>query len=241
MSDAPEDPGQERATLTIGAVVEALRGEFPDLTISKVRFLESKGLVQPPRAASGYRRFRPADVERIRYILTAQRNHFWPLKVIQEALDAIDRGLDPPSTPSANASAPGTPSSPVPSAGELTSPPPRARLTRRELASAAGLKEADVDELIGFGLLTPDAQGHVDATAVAVAKAAAALSSYGLEARHLRAFRTAADREVGLVEQVLSPLRSRDGADTQAVGELLRQCLALHAALVRAALARRHR
>lgn len=230
-------------SLTIGAVVETLSQEFPDLSISKVRFLESKGLVKPPRAASGYRRFRASDVERIRYILTAQRDHFWPLKVIQEALDALDRGLTPAEA-SGVAAQPVVPDVPagagVPSAESLTAPAPRLRLTRRELSRASGLAEATIDALAGFGLLTPDAHAHFDGSSVPVAKAAAALSSYGIEPRHLRAFRTAADREIGLVEQVLSPLRSR-GVDNErdVAGELLHECLALHAALVRAGIARR--
>jgi len=82
--------------LTIGAVLKGLREEFPDVSISKIRFLESEGLISPDRSPSGYRHYRPGDVERLRYILRAQREHFWPLKVIREALDALDRGLTPP-------------------------------------------------------------------------------------------------------------------------------------------------
>lgn len=236
-----------QASLTIGAVVEALSQEFPDLSISKVRFLESKGLVKPPRSASGYRRFRDSDVERIRYILTAQRDHFWPLKVIQEALDALDRGLAPAEV-NHGAPRPVVPELPVadevPPAELLTEPPARLRLTRRELSGASGLAEATIDALAGYGLLAPDQQGHFDGSAVPIAKAAAALSSYGIEPRHLRSFRTAADREIGLVEQVVSPLRSRgenrgERSERDVAGELLHQCLALHAALVRAGLARR--
>ena len=231
-----------RGSLTIGAVVEALSEEFPDLTISKVRFLESKGLVKPPRAASGYRRFRSSDVDRIRYILTAQRDHFWPLKVIQEALDALDRGLTPAEVSGATAR-PVVPEvasgDEVPSAELLTAAAPRLRLTRKELSSASGLAEATIDALAGYGLLSPDSHGHFDGSSVPVAKAAAALSSYGIEPRHLRSFRTAADREIGLVEQVLAPLRSRGERNEKDVaGELLRECLALHAALVRAGIAR---
>lgn len=87
---------QPTRTLTIGAVVAELADDFPDLTISKVRFLESKGLVAPERRPSGYRVFQPDDVERLRYVLTAQRDRFWPLEVIKDALDAMDRGLTPP-------------------------------------------------------------------------------------------------------------------------------------------------
>ncbi len=231
------------SSLTIGAVIDELKDEFPDLTISKIRFLESRGLVKPPRAASGYRCFRPSDVDRIRYILTAQRDHFWPLKIIQEALDALDRGLEP-AGPAARAARPVVPDIPedddIPAAASLTEPPPRLRLTAAELSAASGLSQAIIGELTGFGLLTPDDRGHYDGSSVPVARAAAALSSFGIEPRHLRSFRAAADREIGLVQQVVSPIRSRgedDGRD--AAGELLRACLALHAALVRAGLARR--
>lgn len=229
------------STLTIGGVVDELRGEFPDLSISKIRFLESKGLVDPPRATSGYRRFRRDDVDRLRYILTAQRDHFWPLKVIQDALDALDRGLAPAPGTNGRPSVPESTAAEVPAADELTAPVRAMRLTRGELAHSAGMSEGDIDDLVRFGLLAADVEGHFDASALAVSKAAAGLASYGLEPRHLRAFRTAADREVGLVEQVTSTMRSGAAANEEAVGELLHLCLALHASLVRAALARRAR
>lgn len=241
----PVPQGATEKTLTIGGVVEQLGEEFPDLTISKIRFLESKGLVSPPRSASGYRRFRAEDVERIRYILTAQRDHFWPLKVIQEALDALDRGLTVPDAPAcATPTIPELDAPEVPSAATLTAQAPQVRLTRAELAHATGLSCSDIESLVGFGLLATDRTGHFDADAIHVGRSAAALAGYGLEPRHLRSFRTAADREIGLVEQVLAPHRSRDDhgeAQDEAVGELLREFLNLHAALVRAGLNRADR
>ncbi|HRW40085.1 MAG TPA: MerR family transcriptional regulator [Microthrixaceae bacterium] len=248
-----------RRGLTIGVVLERLRDEFPDLTISKIRFLEAEGLVTPERTASGYRQFSPADVERLRYILAAQRDRFWPLKVIREALDALDRGLTPgvdgPSAPgeagptSGRGGHPGLPVVPtppenpdLPSVAELGATP-QLRLTEAELVEASGITAALLGSLRQFGLVHPDAAGHYDDIALAVTRAAGALASYGVEARHLRAFRTAAEREVGLVEQVAGPLRAARGrrgseAPTDPTLELVHHCLALHAALVRAQLGR---
>ncbi len=219
--------------LSIGAVVRSLAEDFPDVTISKVRFLEAEGLVTPERSASGYRRYAPADVERIRYVLRAQRDLFWPLKVIREALEAIDRGLEPtgpdqrPEVPD-----PG-PDPDVPDAGVLLSG--RAvRLTGAELAGASGLTGAALAELVDHGLLRPGPDGLHGEDDLRAARAAAGLSRYGLEARHLRVFRAAADREVGLVEQATGALRGPDAR--RATDEVTHLVLALHAALVRGGL-----
>ncbi|MGV1007843.1 MAG: MerR family transcriptional regulator [Dermatophilaceae bacterium] len=221
----------------IGAVLDLLKPEFPDLTVSKIRFLEAEGLVTPERTASGYRTFSERDVERLRYILVAQRDRFWPLKVIREALDGLDRGLtaadgDAP----ARLVAPGlTPDPDVPRADELRSSSTLA-LTREELGVAAGVDEATLAALLSYGLVRPDANGHFGEPALAVAAAAAALAAYGVEPRHLRLFRTAADREIGLVEQILAPARAARRGDTDPAAEVLHHCLALHTALVKAAL-----
>ncbi len=220
--------------LTVGAVVRALAGEFPDVTVSKVRFLEAEGLVTPSRTPSGYRQFTERDVERIRYVLRAQRDRFWPLRVIRERLDAIDRGLDPgdgavapsPREPLVEAAAPDP--------GPLLAGA-RLRLTPDELAEASGLTTAAVADLGSHGLLRPDARGMFGEHDLRVARAAAGLAGYGVEARHLRAFRTAADREVGLVEQAVGPRRG-EAAD-RGRAEVAGLCLDLHAALVRGGLA----
>ena len=203
------------------------------MTISKIRFLEAEGLVAPERLPSGYRRFLDGDVERLRYVLTAQRDRFWPLKVIREALDALDRGLSPATDAEAGA---------VPVVPELDDDPdlpdvaelldrPTLRLTGPELREAAGLDRPTFESLVTFGLLRPvtgERGDHYDTAALAVGRAAAALAAVGIEARHLRPFRTAADREIALVEQVSRP------GDEEATAEILRQCLALHTALVKA-------
>ena len=230
---------------SIGPVLTELQVEFPDLTVSKVRFLESEGLVTPARTAAGYRIYSPADVDRLRYVLRAQRDRFWPLKVIRDALDALDRGLVPAADTAVDSALPVAPAPQtdmsIPSAAALIAPPRAGsvRLTRAELATAAQTSTTDVDAWASFGLVRADAEGYFDESQLAVARAAGALAAYGFEARHLRSFRTAAEREVGLVDQVLAPLAHRDDqARAEAAAEVAHHCLVLHAALVRAQLAR---
>lgn len=228
--------------MTIGAVLARLKPEFPDVTISKIRFLEAEGLITPERTPSGYRAFAERDVERLTFVLTAQRDRFWPLKVIREALDAMDRGLKPPEPDQARprARVPEAPSDPdVPRAATIVVPTVgHLRLNRSEIARTVGLPEASVDALCTYGLLRPGKDGHFPASALPIAQAAAALAGFGIEPRHLRAFRTAADRELGLLEQVLSPLRGRhDDRVAQVSGELLHHCIGLHVALIKASLA----
>ncbi len=218
--------------LTVGAVVSALAEEFPDVTVSKVRFLEAEGLVTPTRTRSGYRQFTPADVERIRYVLRAQRDRFWPLRVIRERLEAIDRGLDPGGEPARARPRPSeqTPDPDVPDASTLLAGA-ALRLTADELATAAQLEPEAVAALAGHALLVPDAEGHYGDADLRIARAAAGLAAYGVEARHLRAFRTAADREAGLVEQAVGGRRGSAAERERA--EVAHLCLTLHAALLR--------
>ncbi len=230
--------------MTIGAVLAALAPDFPDVSISKIRFLEAEGLLTPERTGSGFRTFSPEDLERLRYILAAQRDHFWPLKVIREALDKLDRGLKPargdvaPSRPQVPV---GTADPHLPTASELGRTG-KLRLTGAELREAADLDQPTFEALSTFGLVRPDSGGHYGDAALAVARAAGALAAYGIEPRHLRPFRTAADREIGLVQQVVSPVRGRSrGAGGKATHDptpqILAQCIALHTALVRGGLA----
>ncbi|MCW2496960.1 MerR family transcriptional regulator [Jatrophihabitans sp.] len=228
------------ATLTIGDVLAHLKPEFSDLTISKIRFLEGEGLVQPERTASGYRKFSAADVARLRYVLSQQKEHYLPLKVIKEQLDAIDRGLVPPGTSS-------TPRVPHVSIAAIENHAPTAdhfraataalRLTRDELLNAAGLRSEQLTELEQFGLITVKAGGHYDDDALAVSKVVAELARFGLEGRHLRAFRTAAEREVGLFSQVVGPMSRQRSSESrvraeETVRELAALSVQLHAALV---------
>ncbi|MEP6630824.1 MAG: MerR family transcriptional regulator [Lapillicoccus sp.] len=233
-------------------MLAALTPHFPDLTISKIRFLEAEGLLTPHRTGSGYRTYTDGDIDRLRYILTAQRDRFWPLKVIRDALDALDRGLAP-AEPGVDAEG-GRPRVPetapdpdAPTAQQLASPT-TLRLTSRELRDAAGLDRPTMDALETYGLVRPDAAGHFDDDALAVARSAAALAAYGVEPRHLRPFRTAADREIGLVQQLVRPARpagrgSRPGEappePEDPTADVLRLCVTLHTALVRAGLHQR--
>jgi DNA-binding transcriptional MerR regulator len=240
-------PGGRR---TIGAVLAALTPDFPDLTISKIRFLEAEGLLTPHRTGSGYRTYTDADIDRLRYVLTAQRDRFWPLKVIRDALDALDRGLAPTEPTAEEGGHPRVPDGSTdpdaPTVAQLTAAP-TLRLTSRELRDAAGLDRPTFDALENFGLVRPDASGHFDEDALAVARTAAALAAYGVEPRHLRPFRTAADREIGLVQQLVRPPRPRgrtarpgeaSAEPEDPTPEVLRLCVTLHTALVRAGLHR---
>lgn len=231
----------QRNGLSIGAVLTQLRSEFPDVTISKIRFLESEGLVQPARTASGYRQFTAADVERLRFVLLAQRDHYLPLKVIKDQLDAADQGVEP-SMPS-----PRLPRKLVSVDGNGSGPPTAAdfadgaemRLTEEELLAEAGIDKAMLAELEQYGLIRPGAAGFYDPDAVLVAKTVRSMTDFGIEPRHLRAFRASADREVGLLEQIVTPVsRHRDaearGRADEMVRELAALSVTLHTLLVKA-------
>jgi DNA-binding transcriptional MerR regulator len=233
--------GTSAATLTIGDVLAHLKVEFPDLTISKIRFLEDQGLVQPERTPSGYRKFSPGDVSRLRYVLSQQRDHYLPLRVIKDQLDAIDRGLVPPGTstdsPRAAHVAVATIEDNAPTAEHFRPAPAAMRLSREELLNAAGLRGEQLSELEQFGLVSKKPGGVYDDDALAVAKIVADLARFGLEGRHLRAFRTAAEREVGLFAQVVGPISRQRGSEAKAraeetVRELAAASVRLHAALV---------
>jgi DNA-binding transcriptional MerR regulator len=243
------------AHLSIGEVLAELRDEFPDVTISKIRFLESQGLVDPERTPSGYRKFYDHDLARLRWILHQQKEHFLPLKVIKERLDQLPPGdealLDPgpanasfgatpapAETPAPAAPVPATDTTPAPAA-HARREPVRARppafapnlpldddtddalarsgdaadvehsYSRAELARASGIDDAQVGELESFGLITPAREAHGDARfnddALEVASLASGFFRRGIEARHLRMYRTFAEREAVLFGQVLMP------------------------------------
>ena len=233
-----------RAFMSIGEVLGQLRPEFADITISKIRFLEAEGLIEPERTASGYRKFSREDLSRLRYVLSAQRDHYLPLRVIKEHLDAIDRGLEPPAlggggpkVPRALVAAEGLPDADafLPEVSEI-------RLSRDELLSAAGLQPEQLDQLEQYGLVAPRSGGsHYDGDALVIAKTVAEMARFGIEARHLRPFKSAAEREIGLVEQVVTPLvRQRNPEARARADEVARELAALsvklHATLVRAGL-----
>ncbi|AMW09225.1 MerR family transcriptional regulator [Streptomyces qaidamensis] len=220
--------------MSIGAVLNALRDEFPEVTISKIRFLESEGLIEPQRTPSGYRKFSAHDVERLGHVLRMQRDHYLPLKVIREHLSAMERGEAVP-LPAVGRQRDGE------SAAEPPEGPTAARIGREELLSAAGVDEQELKEWESYGLLTPLEDGAYDAEAVTVALLVIELGRFGIEPRHLRAMKAAADREAGLVDQVVAPLRRHRNPQTRAHAEARTKELAgltvkLHAALVRTAL-----
>jgi DNA-binding transcriptional MerR regulator len=229
--------------MSIGEVLGQLRGEFPDVTISKIRFLETEGLVDPQRTPSGYRKFSRDDVARLRYVLSAQRDNYLPLRVIKAHLEAIDRGMTPPAT---GTDSPAVPRSLVevsdlPGAADFLPEASELRLSREELVDAAGIDPEQLSAIESYGLIEPRTGGYYDGDALVVAKTIAAMGRYGLEPRHLRAFRTAADREVGLVGQVVAPLvRQRNpearGRADEVARELASLSVRLHATLVRSGL-----
>ena len=219
-------PAPLRSRLSIGEVLDRLRVHFPEISISKIRYLEAEGLVEPQRTAAGYRKFSHADVERLRFVLTCQREKYLPLKVIKEHLDAVDQGVEPPELPG------GGPQVPRMVLAADNTPDPEAfradssglRMSRAELAEAAGIDDAMLDAMEAHGLVRPRVGAHFDGDALVIAKTVAELAAFGLEPRHLRSFKNAADREVGLVEQVVAPLRGqRDSAARARSEEAVRQ------------------
>ncbi|MEW1901140.1 MULTISPECIES: MerR family transcriptional regulator [unclassified Streptomyces] len=222
--------------VSIGTVLSLLRDEFPEVTISKIRFLEAEGLVEPRRTASGYRKFGPQDVERLARILRMQRDHYLPLKVIREHLDALARGEE------ISLPAPGRRRDLLEGPWEQEAEPSAAaRLGRAELLAAAEVTEAELAEWESYGLIAETEGGGYDPEAVTVARLVADLGRFGLEPRHLRAVKAAAEREAGLIEQVVAPLRRHRNPQTRAHAEatameLAAQSVRLHAALMQIAL-----
>jgi hypothetical protein len=243
-------PARYEARLSIGEVLASLRAEFPDVTISKIRFLEAQGLVEPERTPAGYRQFSPTDVERLRYVLTAQRDHYLPLKVIKDHVDAIEAGIPPiggrhpavvpgpvPVTPTRPDEDGVDPDGPDEGSARIRSAAP-VRLTRAEILGRTGMTEAALTALDESGLLNRRRGGLYDGDDLVIAGLVRELARFGLAPRHLRAFKGAADREVGLIQQTAgTPDRARTSAgraraaqDAEAILELF---VRLHATLLR--------
>jgi DNA-binding transcriptional MerR regulator len=247
-----------RPYFSIGEVLNVLKDSFPDVTVSKIRFLESEGLIQPERTGSGYRKFTETDIERLRFILTLQRDHFLPLKVIRERLDEVDQAppgagqsrlaFDAEPAPAAAEDAPAT-------AATTTSMDPRTALAAgsglsfspSELAHASGLMLDQIDELTSFRMLNPtqireQREGEEAGAPVLrynehdleAAKLCRALLEMGLEPRHLRAFRTSADRWADIAELVSNPLaRQRHPEARKQAEERIREVIRVGTKLVR--------
>ena len=233
---APSSP--EPAGLSIGAVLDLLRSDFPDVTISKIRFLEAEGLVNPQRSPSGYRRFTAYDSARLRFILTAQRDQYLPLKVIKAQLDAQPDG----ELPGQESPYPAPRLVPV---GERHQPvrdtgPAPVRLSRDDLLKRSGVDQELITALRKAGIITTGPGGFFDEHAVVIAQCAAALAEYGVEPRHLRAFRSAADRQSDLIAQIAGPVGkagttgARDRADDLA-REVAALAITLHTSLIKSA------
>ena len=229
--------------MSIGAVLELLRPDFPDITVSKIRFLEAEGLVTPQRAASGYRRFTANDCARLRLILTAQRDHYLPLKVIKAQLDAHPDGELPPSVspygiPRLVSVAGGAPVDAGSDAAAVS--PTRVRLSREDLLERSGVDDELLTALLKAGVITTGPGGFFDEHAVVILQCARALAEYGVEPRHLRAFRSAADRQSDLIAQIAGPLvkagkaGARDRADDLA-REVAALAITLHTSLIKSA------
>jgi DNA-binding transcriptional MerR regulator len=229
--------------MSIGRVLTALRPEFPEVTISKIRFLEAEGLIEPERTPSGYRKFSREDLARLTYVLAAQRDHYLPLKVIKDNLAALDRGLQPAASREAGPTVPRTLTAVegLPSADEFAPEATELRLSRAELLSSAEISDEQLGALEQYGLVAAKTGGYFDGSALVIARTIGAMSRFGIEARHLRAFKTAAEREIGLVEQVIAPLLAQKSPEArvraeQTAKELAAMSVALHAALVKAGL-----
>ena len=229
---------------SIGQVLDLLKDEFVDISISKIRFLESQGLIDPERNQSGYRKFTEADVGRLRWILEQQRDHFLPLKVIKERIDQEDfDGADGNGGPERDGAAPAGRSAGRPN--PLDTGAVSVSLTLDELAAASGLSPSQIVELEKFGLIESASEGalvHYGAEAVIVAKVAAGFLAHGVEPRHLRAYKSAAEREAGLLEQRIMPLVMQRTAQSrkqsqEVLVELIHLGSELRLSLLRGALA----
>jgi DNA-binding transcriptional MerR regulator len=222
--------------MSIGAVLEELRGDFPDVTISKIRFLEAEGLVTPQRSGSGYRRFTAYDCARLRYILTTQRDRYLPLKVIKAQLDAQPDG----ELPQAFAPRLVTVGDGDEEIGAHSVAATQVRLSREDVLERSGVDDSLLTALQRAGVITTGPSGFFDEHAVVILQCANALAEFGVEPRHLRAFRSAADRQSDLIAQIAGPAAkaTRTGALDRAddlAREVAALAITLHTALVKSA------
>lgn len=217
-------PGAAR---TIGRVLEMIRPEFPDISVSKLRYLETEGLIAPDRQQpSGYRRFSQEDVDRLLYVLRAQRDRYLPLKVIREELEAIDRGEQPATLASAEEDEAPEPKQAPRGNGQSL-------MTRRQVMEESGLGEAALIQLERLRVIQPRRGSQLyGREAVALAVSAKKLTGYGVDLRQLRVLQQAATMEAALVEQALEQYRRRSGPPPEVVTDLYRIVMQAHAALL---------
>lgn len=194
--DVPDGGAEE--SLTIGAVCDLLREEFPSISISKIRYLEDQKLVAPRRTGGGYRQYSPLDLERLRTILRLQRDEFLPLRVIRQELESSTTGAFSVANQAKQLKR-----------AQLAEPAPTRRYTAEEIVATTGATPALLRSLEEYGLI--GGRDGFDETDREVVQTALELGSHGVEPRHLRIFRVAAEREAGLLEQLLAAgLRSRN-------------------------------
>jgi DNA-binding transcriptional MerR regulator len=222
---------------SIGEVLVNLKPEFPDITISKIRFLESEGLISPERTESGYRKFYDPDVQRLRMILRLQRDEYLPLRVIRQRLDGHAQEPDAPASPAPQ---------PEPE-DEVAAPHTDLRMSADELAGSTGLDRGTIEMLQSFGLLRPvfaEGKPIYDGDDVVVARIVKDFFKYGVEPRHLTMYRHFADREAAFFEQIILPvLRQRNPEARRMAGESLTELSSVARRLKQALLAanlRRH-
>lgn len=217
------------AARTIGVVLEMIRPEFPDISVSKLRYLETEGLISPDRQQpSGYRRFTQQDIDRLLYVLRAQRDRYLPLKVIREELEAIDRGEDPSTLATAPAE---EPTEQKPRTARRSNGP--GLMARRQVLAESGLGEASLIQLERLRIIQPRRGSQLyGPEAVALAQAAKKLADYGVDLRQMRVLQQAAAMEAALVEQILEQYRRRSGPPPEVMRDLYRSVLQAHAALL---------
>ncbi len=201
--------------LTIGRLVDTLKGRYPDLSISKVRYLEEEGLLEPERTAGGYRKFSPRDVQRLEIILRLQKDNFLPLSVIRRKLAEIDVGRVPVE---------------LKESGSMTLPLTETRdVPAEEIAAVTGMGADAIRELESVGLVkakqTPEGRAY-DATDVEILKVCKRLSQFGIEPRHLRMYGTFTQRESSLFQQIVLPSMrqpSGDGKEKETAADVIEQ------------------
>lgn len=217
----------------IGAVIAELSEEFPELTVSKVRFLEAQGLLAPVRTPSGYRRYSTVDRERLRYILSTQRDHFLPLRVIAEHLEAMSRGLAPPDIVDPTPRPPVAAGDQTVAAGVTPTDSP-VRLSEAELLRESGLTATELADAAEQGLLAAGSDGRYGLVELSAARAIRNLADYGASARHLRAIRLAAERHIGFADQLVHAAGRDVAAQRTMAAEVLRLTSQVESAVVAA-------
>jgi DNA-binding transcriptional MerR regulator len=227
-SSPARTPGATIPLLSIGQVLARLNPEFPDLTPSKLRVLEERQLINPSRTESGYRKFSPTDLDRLRFVLSMQRDYYLPLKVIRGYLDELDAGREPVLPGGTTVTGPSMLSS-------------ERRLTREELIRESGANAMLLQDAVSASLIV--AADHYGEDSLAVLRALVELQRSGIEPRHLRGFRGAAERELGLIESALIPVARRRDASSRAKAlelarEIAGQLEVVRSSLIRSALSR---